>query len=63
MNCCRFAFPAAVSARAAPWGQFDQRGHGDGDVDISGGAGDGGEHLPRVLAPPLGFEQNAGIED
>jgi hypothetical protein len=27
------------------------------------GAGDGGEHLPCVLSPPLGFDQNAGIED
>jgi hypothetical protein len=47
----RFSCGCVSAGRAV--GQFDQRDHGDGDVDISGGAGDGGEHLPCVLSPPL----------
>src|ERR1700683_664791 len=43
--------------------QLDQRNHGDGDVGISNCAGNGREHLPRILPLALGFDQNAGIED
>jgi hypothetical protein len=36
-------------------GQFDHRDDRNRDVGISGCAGDGGEHLPRVLSLPLGL--------
>src|ERR1700688_987728 len=63
MNWYRFAFRSAVSARAAPWANSIRRDHGDGDVGISRCAGDGREHLPRILPLALGLDQNAGIED
>jgi hypothetical protein len=49
--------------RRGPTRSRDQRDHGDGDVGISRCAGDGREHLPRILPLALGLDQNAGIED
>jgi len=63
MNCCRFSFRCEVSARAAPWGQFDQSNHGDADIGIPCLTRDRGKHLPRVLPLALGCDQYTGIED
>lgn len=44
-------------------GQFDQGNHADGDFCFRDCLREGGEHLPGVLAPPLGGNEHAGVED
>ena len=60
INCWRFALRCVCAGRTV--GQLNESDDRQGDLSFSCSAGDGGEHLPRVLALPFGSDQHTGIE-